>query len=79
MLSDLTALHTEALAALDAATDETSLETLRIDYLGKKGKLTALSAGMKEVPPDLKKDVGAKLNEVRTAITDGIASRATAF
>ena len=79
MLSDLTSLHTEALAALDAATDESALEALRIDYLGKKGKLTALSAGMKDVPPDLKKDVGAKLNEVRTAITDGIASRSTAF
>ncbi len=59
MLSDLTSLHTEALTALDAASDETALEALRIDYLGKKGKLTALSSGMKDVPPDLKKDVGA--------------------
>lgn len=79
MLSALSQLHTEALAALDAATDETTLEALRIDFLGKKGKLTALSAGMKDVPPDQKKAVGAKLNEVRTAITDGIASRAAAF
>jgi phenylalanyl-tRNA synthetase alpha chain len=79
MLSDLTSLHTEALTALDAASDETALEALRIDYLGKKGKLTALSSGMKDVPPDIKKDVGAKLNEVRTAITDGITSRQLAF
>ena len=34
---------------------------------------------MKDVPPDIKKDVGAKLNEVRTAITDGITSRQLAF
>jgi len=79
MLSDLTSLHIEALAALDTASDESALEALRIDFLGKKGKLTALSSGMKDVPPDLKKDVGAKLNEVRTAITDGIASRQLAF
>lgn len=79
MLSDLTSLHSEALAALDAASDESALEALRIDYLGKKGKLTALSSGMKDVPPDLKKDVGAKLNEVRTAITDGIDSKKAAF
>jgi phenylalanyl-tRNA synthetase alpha chain len=79
MLSDLTSLHTEALAALDAASDESALEALRIDFLGKKGKLTALSSGMKDVPPDLKKDVGAKLNEVRTSITDGITSRQLAF
>lgn len=79
MLSDLTSLHSEALAALDTASDEPALEALRIDYLGKKGKLTALSSGMKDVPPDLKKDVGAKLNEVRTAITDGIESKKAAI
>jgi phenylalanyl-tRNA synthetase alpha chain len=79
MLSDLTSLHSEALAALDTASDESALEALRIDYLGKKGKLTALSSGMKDVPPDLKKDVGAKLNEVRTAITDGIESKKAAI
>jgi phenylalanyl-tRNA synthetase alpha chain len=79
MLSDLTSLHSEALAALDIASDESALEALRIDYLGKKGKLTALSSGMKDVPPDLKKDVGAKLNEVRTAITDGIESKKAAI
>jgi len=79
MLAQLDSLKSEALAALDTLTDEASLEAYRIDYLGKKGKLTALSAGMRDVPPDQKKDVGAKLNEVREAITGGLAVRQEAM
>jgi phenylalanyl-tRNA synthetase alpha chain len=79
MLAELDQLHTEALSALGTLTDEAALEAFRIDYLGKKGKLTALSAGMREVPPDQKKAVGAKLNEVREAITAGLTSRQEAM
>ena len=79
MLTELDSLKSEALAALDTLTDEATLEAFRIDYLGKKGKLTALSAGMRDVPVDLKKEVGAKLNEVREAITGGLTSRQEAL
>jgi len=75
MLSELDSLMTEALAALGALHDEASLETFRIDYLGKKGRLTVLSARMREVPPEQKKEVGAKLNEVREALTSGLEAR----
>ncbi|MDZ4287403.1 MAG: phenylalanine--tRNA ligase subunit alpha [Prosthecobacter sp.] len=79
MLSELDQLHAEALAGLDTLTDEAALESFRIDYLGKKGKLTALSAGMRDVPGDQRKAVGAKLNEVRDAITHGLATRQEAM
>ena len=79
MLTELSALKTEALTALEALTDETSLENFRVAYLGKKGKLTAISAGMRDVSPDLKKEVGAKLNEVREAITSGLTIRQEAL
>jgi phenylalanyl-tRNA synthetase alpha chain len=79
MLTELSELKTEALTALEALTDETSLENFRVAYLGKKGKLTALSAGMRDVSPDLKKEVGAKLNEVREAITSGLMTRQEAL
>jgi len=79
MLTELSELKTEALTALEALTDETSLENFRVAYLGKKGKLTAISAGMRDVTPDLKKEVGAKLNEVREAITSGLATRQEAL
>jgi len=50
MLTELDSLKSEALAALETLTDEAAMEAFRIDYLGKKGKLTALSAGMRDVP-----------------------------
>jgi hypothetical protein len=34
---------------------------------------------MKDVPVDQKKEVGAKLNDVRTAVTDGIESKKLAL
>ncbi len=72
MIAELDVLMNEALAAIPVASDEAALESLRVHYLGKKGTVTMLGAGMRDVPADQKKDVGAKLNEVRIAITTDI-------
>ncbi len=79
MLTQLDQLRIQALAELETLTEETALENFRVAYLGKKGSLTALSSGMKDVPADQRKDVGAKLNEVREAITGGLTSRQKAL
>ncbi len=79
MLAQLDSLRSEALAVLDAAHDETALEAARVQFLGKKGSLTALSSGMRDVPVDQKKEVGAKLNEVREAITGAIDAKLLAM
>ncbi len=79
MLPQLDQLKSEALAELPSLADEVALENFRVAYLGKKGKLTAISAGMRDVPPDQKKEVGAKLNEVREAITSGLEVKQTAL
>lgn len=79
MLTDLENLKSEALAELAALADEAALENFRVAYLGKKGRLTALSAGMRDVPADQKKEVGAKLNEARDAISAGLAARQEAL
>jgi len=79
MLDQLSALQSEGLAALAAIQDENALEQFRVSYLGKKGSLTALSAGMRDVPPDQKGAVGQKLNEVRNALTAGITEKLSAL
>jgi phenylalanyl-tRNA synthetase alpha chain len=79
MLDQLSALQTEALAALAEIHDENALESFRVGYLGKKGSLTALSAGMRDVPPDQKGMVGQKLNEVRSALMAGIDEKVSAM
>ncbi len=49
--------------------DIKSLNELKVSYLGKKGRVTELSGMMKEVPNEMKKEFGMKLNEVRTFVT----------
>ena len=79
MLAELDSIKSDALIAIEAITDDSGLEEARVGFLGKKGRLTAASAGMRDVPNDLKKDVGQKLNEVRTAITAAIDEKGAAL
>lgn len=79
MLAQLDQIQSEGLAELSQLNDETALESFRVAFLGKKGRLTAVAGGMKDVPPDQKPAVGAKLNEVRTALMAGIESKQAAL
>jgi phenylalanyl-tRNA synthetase alpha chain len=79
MLAQLDSLHAEALSVISAAADEASLEAARVAFLGKKGSLTSLSSGMRDVAADQKAAVGAKLNEVRTGITQAIEGKQEAI
>ncbi len=75
MLEQLDALLVEALAAIEGTSDETALRDLEVRYLGKKGPLTELMKGMRDVPPADKPKVGARVNEVRTSVEQAIATR----
>lgn len=79
MLPQLDQILSEGLASLAGIHDETALEAFRVAALGKKGSLTAIAGGMRDVPPDQKAAVGAKLNEVRTALTQGIEQKQLAL
>jgi phenylalanyl-tRNA synthetase alpha subunit len=50
MLDELQALREEALARLGEANTAAALEQWRLDYLGKKGKLTAMLRGLGGLP-----------------------------
>ena len=69
MKEQLDQILAEALAEVHGIIDQTALEAFRVKYLGKKGVLTAASAGMRDVPKEEKPAIGQKLNEVRAAIT----------
>jgi phenylalanyl-tRNA synthetase alpha chain len=75
MLDTLAQIHRDALADIEAAADEAALEHCRIQFLGKKGRLTAAGAGMKDVSKEDKAQVGQKLNEVRQAITAALETK----
>ncbi len=54
------------------AENEEAVEALRIKYLSKKGEITALFADFRNVSADQKKELGIKLNELKTLATDKI-------
>lgn len=63
----------EEVSTLQANTIE-EVEALRIKYLSKKGVINALMADFRNVPAEEKKEVGMKLNELKTKAQDQILS-----
>ena len=53
---------------LAAATDARALDEARVKFLGKKGELTALLKGMKDVAAEERPVVGQLINDVRAEI-----------
>ena len=50
---------------LEAVADLTGIDRMRVSYLGKKGSITALLKGMKELAADQKKAFGADVNKLK--------------
>jgi phenylalanyl-tRNA synthetase alpha chain len=51
-------------------TDASTLEQFRIAYLSKKGLISSLFEGFRNVAPELKKETGALLNDLKQFATD---------
>ena len=77
MKETLKRIKEEALARI--ADDNCDLEALRIQYLGKKGELTAVLRGMGQLSAEERPVIGQLANEVREEIenatlADGVSS-----
>src|SRR5260370_16540372 len=68
LLEDLEALRNAAFAAFNATQDAATLETMRVEFLGNRGKLKATLGRMGEVPREEKPAVGKRANEVGAEI-----------
>ena len=79
MNSDLAQIQSSALAAIESAADSQSLEQAKIDFLGKKGSLTAASALMKTLSKEEKPAFGQSLNTVRGAISTALEEKQAAL
>ena len=75
MKQEIETIQADALAAIAAAGDEKSLDDARVAFLGKKGKLTAASAGMRHLSNEEKPVIGQLLNVARNAITSAIEAK----
>ena len=55
-----------------AAQSKDQIEEYRIKWLSKKGEITSLFDDFKSVAPEIKREVGQKLNELKTKAQDKI-------
>lgn len=72
-------LRTTTLKALDAATTLETLETIRVDALGRKGKLAEVSKTFGKLTPDERKSLGILLNAVKQELESGLDTRKAAL
>ena len=60
---------------LSAIKDLSELENIRVSYLGKKGSVTDLLKGMRELSNEDKKAFGQKINELKGTVAERISQK----
>jgi phenylalanyl-tRNA synthetase alpha chain len=61
-------IRQQALAAIEDAAGIDKLNDVKVAFLGKKGQLSSLLKGMKDVAPEDRPKVGQMVNEARAAV-----------
>lgn len=75
MKEKLQAIQADALAQIAQADDRNKLNEVRVNFLGKKGTLTAVLKSMKEVAPEDRPAFGQLVNETRAKIEAALEER----
>ena len=70
-------LHTQAIQAVESATDLNTLEAVRVHWLGKKGQLTQVLKSLKELSEAERKEQGARANQLQQQLALQIEHRKT--
>lgn len=70
MKEKLKAIREEAVSKILESENLDKLNEIRVAYLGKKGQLTEVLKGMKDVAPEDRPKVGKMVNETRAAIEE---------
>ena len=68
-------LKAEATAAIESAADSAALEKLRVDWLGKKGRVTDLLKSLGQLNADERPKAGAEINAVKQLLNEQISER----
>ncbi len=67
-MDNLQAIQEEALEKIKSATDIKSLEEVRVDFLGKKGRLTALLKSLGSLSEEERPKAGAEINKAKQVV-----------
>jgi phenylalanyl-tRNA synthetase alpha chain len=74
-MQSLENIKAEAVVAIEAASDITALEELRVSYLGKKGALTGLLKNLGQLSAEERPKAGAEINAVKQQLNDQLNAR----
>jgi phenylalanyl-tRNA synthetase alpha chain len=79
MKDKLEAIKASALAKIENADALSSLNDVKVAILGKKGELTQVLKGMKDVAPEDRPKVGQMVNDARAAIEGALEAKTKAI
>lgn len=75
MLKKVETLYENFCSELKALSKTADVLNLKSQYLGKKGSLSAILKGLKDVSPEERKKIGPKSNEVKNLMETAISSK----
>ena len=78
-MDDLSTIRSEALGAVEKATDLAALETARVAALGKKGSVTGLMKTLGTLAPAERKEFGARVNQLKSEVEAALEARKAAL
>jgi phenylalanyl-tRNA synthetase alpha chain len=74
-MSETDSLLADALQAIADSSDEKSLESLRVQLLGKKGSINSLSKQLGKLPPEDRPAAGEAINKTKRQVADALEAR----
>lgn len=78
-MENLQSLADQAKSAIAEATDLAGLDDVRVQYLGKKGEITALLKGLGKLSAEERPKAGAEINVVKQELQELINARKTSL
>ena len=79
IFEDIKNFEIDALAKIELAANKSSLEALKIELLGRKGKLAGFFRAIGQAPADEKPKIGAEINRLRKSIEEKLEFKDAAF
>ncbi len=78
-LQSLRTLAREAASQIDSVNSAESLETFRVNYLGRKGKITQLFEELKNLSAEERRTIGRELNEIKVTLEKRVEEKQASF
>jgi phenylalanyl-tRNA synthetase alpha chain len=79
MKESFDSLKEEILHRVGQCASEQEIDQIRVDYLGRKGKLTLLLRGLKDIAPEERPQKGSQLNHLRSFLEEQVELQVKKF